>query len=158
MHDMKNSQTTPLSFYKPQQNVSGPAYSPWFKLLATLFTIALAGYGISVALRFPLMEYGFGVQLLLLGALALLLLSYYGFLHSTTTIDEQGITQTWLVNRHVGWPEVRSAKMIGIPRAGWLFPPRLVVRTGNAFSTFNGGTQDLLTEFARISLAFQMKK
>lgn len=155
MHDMQN---TPISFYTPQQSLSGPAYSPWFKLLATLFTIALAGYGISVALRFPIMSYGLGVQLLLFGALVLLLLSYYGFLHSTTTIDERGITQTWLVNRHVSWPDVRSAKMIGIPRAGWLFPPRLVVRTGNAFSTFNGGTQALLTEFAKISLAYQMKK
>lgn len=146
------------NFYHPQKKLSGPAYSPWFKLLATLFTIALSGYGTSVALRFPIMDYGLGVQLLLFGALILLLLSYYGFLHSTTTIDEQGITQTWLVNRHVGWRDVRSAKMIGIPRAGWLFPPRLVVRTGNAFSTFNGGTQELLTEFANISLAYQMKK
>ena len=158
MHDMKNTQTTPLSFYKPRHNLSGPAYSPWFKFLATLFTIVLAGYGISVALRFPLLDYGLGVQILLFGALILLLLSYYGFLHSTTSIDEQGITQTWLVNRHVSWRDVRSAKMIGIPRAGWLFPPRLVVRTGNAFSTFNGGTQELLTEFAKISLTYQMKK
>ena len=158
MQTMPNTQTTQLSFYKPQQNLSGPAYSPWFKLLATLFTIVLAAYGISVALRFPILSYGLGVQLLLIGALILLLLSYYGFLHSTTTIDEQGIAQTWIVNRRVAWSDVRSAKMIGIPRAGWLFPPRLVVRTGNAFTTFNGGTQDLLTEFAKISLAYQMKK
>jgi len=32
------------------------------------------------------------------------------------------------------------------------------VRTGTAFATFNGGTQDVLVEFARISLAFQLKR
>ncbi|MNJ03257.1 hypothetical protein D3C73_1635050 [compost metagenome] len=48
--------------------------------------------------------------------------------------------------------------MIGIPFVSWLFPPRLVVRTGNSFSTFNGGTQAILIEFAHISLAFQMQK
>jgi len=148
----------PLNFYQPQQTITGPAYSPWFKMLATLFSIVLVGYGVSVVLRYPLLEYGLGVQLLLLSALLMLGLSYYGFLHSTVTIDEHGITQTWLINRHVAWRDVRSAKMIGVPRAGWIFPPRLVVRTGNAFSTFNGGTSELLVEFAKISLAFQMKK
>jgi hypothetical protein len=33
-----------------------------------------------------------------------------------------------------------------------------VVRTGNAYMTFNGGSQNVLVEFAKISLAFQMKK
>ena len=150
--------TIDTSFYQPTQTVIGPAYSPWFKLLATVTTIVLMGYGVSVALRFPIMDYGLGVQLLLLSAAVLLGLSYYGFSHSTVTIDAQGITQTWLINRHVDWRDVRSAKMIGIPRAGWLFPPRLVVRTGASYNTFNGGTATLLTEFAKISLAFQMKK
>ena len=150
--------TIDTSFYQPTQTVIGPAYSPWFKLLATVTTIVLMGYGVSVALRFPIMNYGLGVQLLLLSAAVLLGLSYYGFSHSTVTIDAQGITQTWLINRHVDWRDVRSAKMIGIPRAGWLFPPRLVVRTGTSYNTFNGGTATLLTDFATISLAFQMKK
>ncbi len=39
-----------------------------------------------------------------------------------------------------------------------MFPPRLVVRTGNAFATFNGGSRAVLIEFAKISLAYQMKK
>jgi hypothetical protein len=32
------------------------------------------------------------------------------------------------------------------------------VRTGNSFSTFNGGTRELLVEFAKISRAFQLRK
>jgi hypothetical protein len=147
-----------IAFYQPQHTVSGPAYSRWFKLLATVCSLGLAVYVASIALRYPLLQYGFGIKMLLLGAACMLGISYYWFLRSTVVIDENGITQTWMYNKHVEWRDIRSAKMIGIPYAGWLFPPRLIVRTGNSYSTFNGGTQDILVEFARISLAFQMKK
>ncbi len=144
-------------FYQPQQSVTGPAYSAWFKMLATLVTVALAGYGISFALRYALMDYGWGVRLLFAAAMLMLALAYYGFLRSEVTINAEGIHQSWLWNRQASWDEIRSAKLIGIPLAGWLSPPRLVVRTGNSFTTFNGGTPELLAEFARISLAYQIK-
>lgn len=147
-----------VQFYRPAHAVSGPAYNPWFKLLATIVSAALLGYGLSVVLRFPVMQYGIGIQLLLAGAAVMLGVSYYWFLRSTVTIDEHGIRQSWLFDRHVEWSDVRSAKLIGVPHAGWLFPPRLVVRTGTSFSTFNGGTREVLVEFAKISLAYQMKK
>ncbi|RZI44559.1 hypothetical protein EGT07_03880 [Herbaspirillum sp. HC18] len=147
-----------FEFYKPERSVTGPAYNPVFKVLATVVTIVLAGYSMNVALRFPLMEYGFGVKMLLLGAAVMLGISYFWFLRSTVTVDEKGITQTWMYNRQVEWPDIRSAKLIGIPFLSWIFPPRLVVRTGNNFTTFNGGSQALLVEFAKISLAYQMKK
>lgn len=147
-----------MSFYQPQRAVSGPAYGKGFKLFASLVTLALAGYGVSVALRFPLMQYGIGVKALLLGAATMLGVSYYWFLRAQTTIDAGGIRQSWMVDKHVEWRDVRGAKMIGIPCLGWLFPPRMVIRTGNAFTTFNGGSQAVLVEFAKISLAFQMKK
>lgn len=147
-----------IEFYKPEKTISGPAYSSWFKLLATVVSAGLFLYGTSIALRYPLLQYGLGVKALLACAALMLLLSYYWFLKSTVTIDDQGITQTWIYNRRVEWRDVRSAKMIGIPYLSWLFPPRLVVRTGNSFSTFNGGTRDVLIEFAKISLAYQFKK
>ncbi len=144
-------------FYQPRETLTGPAYSPWFKMLATLVTVALAGYGLSFALRYSLLDYGWGVRLLFLAAMLMLAMSYIGFLRSEVTIDADGIRQTWLWNRQARWDEIRSAKLIGIPLAGWASPPRLVVRTGNAFTTFNGGTTELLAEFARISLAYQVK-
>jgi hypothetical protein len=146
------------TFYQPAQAVQGPAYSVAFKVIATLISAALAIYGVSVALRFPLLSYGLGVKTLLGAAAIMLGVSYYWFLRSTTTVDARGITQTWLYNREVAWQDIRGAKMIGIPYLGWIFPPRLVVRTGVAFATFNGGSRDVLLEFARISLAFQNKK
>ena len=51
-----------------------------------------------------------------------------------------GILQTWMYNKQVFWADARSAKMIGI-----------------AFTTFNGGTEALLAEFAKTSRAYQMK-
>lgn len=144
--------------YRPSSTISGPAYSPWFKLLATLFTFGLCAYGISFALRFPLSTWGAGVIVVMGVALMLLILSFIGFLRSTTTIDDQGIAQTWVVHRQVDWQDIRSARLIGVPHAGWLSPPRLVVRTGIAFHTFNGGTAELLAEFARISIAYEPRR
>ena len=145
-------------FYRPASTVTGPAYGRGFKLTATVVCAVLAGYGIAVGLRHPLLHYGLAVQLLLLGAAVMLGVSYYWFLRSVVVIDERGIRQTWMFNRQVEWRDVRSAKMIGIPFFTWLFPPRLFVRTGNAFATFNGGSRAVLIEFAKISLAYQMKK
>ena len=154
-----NNPEPDMQFYKPETSVSGPAYSRWFKCLATMVTLLLAAYGLRVVTGFPLAQYGFGIKALLAASGVMLLLSYYWFLKSTITIDESGITQTWMYNRHVAWRDVRSAKMIGIPIPciSVIFPPRMVVRTGNAYATFNGGSQAVLVEFARISLAFQMK-
>lgn len=149
---------SPTSFYQPAQTVTGPAYGGGFKLFATGMTTVLLAYGASVAWRFPLPQFGWGVKALLLGAVLMLLVSYYWFLRARVTIDASGIRQTWLYDKQVEWRDVRGAKMIGIPYLSWLFPPRMVVRTGNAFMTFNGGSREVLVEFAKISLAFQMKR
>jgi hypothetical protein len=146
------------NLYQPEHNLSGPAYGAGFKAIATAITLVLLGYGASIALRYPMLLYGFGLKVLLVGATALLLLSYYWFLRSRTTIDARGISQSWVIDKQVRWDDIRGAKMIGIPYASWLFPPRLVVRTGNSFTTFNGGSRELLVEFAKISLAFQMNR
>lgn len=147
-----------MSFYQPEKSVTGPAYGNGFKVCATLLTVMLVVYGASVAWRFPLLQFGFSVKALLAGAALMLGLSYYWFLRSRTTIDAKGIRQTWVYDKQVLWKDVRGAKMIGIPYMSWLFPPRMIVRTGTAFTTFNGGSQEVLIEFAKISLAFQMKK
>ncbi|MES2019143.1 MAG: hypothetical protein V4484_21830 [Pseudomonadota bacterium] len=147
-----------MSFYQPEKAVSGPAYGKGFKVLATVLTAMLLVYGASVTWRFPLLTYGFGVKALLAGAVAMLAVSYYWFLRARTTVDATGIRQSWMYDKQVEWEDVRGAKMIGIPHLSWLFPPRMIVRTGTAFTTFNGGSQEVLIEFAKISLAYQLRK
>lgn len=144
-------------FYQPEHPVSGPSYAGPFKVVSTAIVLILLGYGGAIALRFPLLTYGIGVKVMLVGATSLLLASWYWFLRGCTSIDSEGLRQTAMIDKRVRWDEVRSAKMLGIPYLGWLFPPRMVVRTGNSFTTFNGGSQALLIEFAKISLAFQLK-
>ena len=85
--------------YQPAGIVTGPAYSPWFKMLATLFTFGLAGYAASFMIR---QGDDLGTQALMLGAILLLLLSYRGFLHATVTIDADGIRQTGLLGKDEG--------------------------------------------------------
>lgn len=147
-----------MQFYQPEQAVSGPSYAGPFKIFSTFVVLVLLGYGFAIALRFPLLTYGFGVKLLLVGATSLLLASWYWFLKGRTTIDAEGVRQSAMIDKRVRWDEVRSAKMLGVPFLGWLFPPRMLVRTANSFVTFNGGNQALLVEFAKISLAYQMKR
>lgn len=126
-----------IEFYKPEKTVAGPAYSQWFKLVATIVSVGLGSYAASIAMRYPLLQYGFSGKMLLPGAAAMLALSYYWFLRSTIRIDDKGIPQTRLYHRHVEWRDAR---------------------TGVAFSTFSGWSQEILIQSAKISFAFQMKK
>jgi len=142
-------------FYQPLMAVTGPAYTPWLKKCALGLSAVLLL--LCLHLLRPLPHWA-SDQLLWAGVAALLWgLSLIGFLRSTTTINAEGITQTWLIQKQVAWPEVRSAKLIGLPFGGRWSPPRLVVRTGIAFYTFNGGSMALQSEFARIALAFELK-
>ncbi len=141
--------------YQPQRDITGPAFSAWFKMLATMLSLALIGYVISFLLRYPSLSEG--AQLFLLAAIAVVVLYWRDFLRATLTINTVGIRQTgWLVQQ-VGWDDVRGARLIGLSRLGWLMPPRLAVRTGTGFHTFNCGSFELLSELQRISLAYQLK-
>ncbi len=141
--------------YRPQRDISGPAFSAGFKLLATLLSLALIGYVLSFMLRHP--DLPVVAHLFLLAAIVVVLLYWRDFIRATLTIDVAGIRQSgWLVQQ-VGWDDVRGAKLIGLPRLSWLLPPRLAVRTGTGFHTFNCGTPELFSEFQRISLAYQLK-
>ena len=88
--------TMQFNFYKPEQAITGPAYNLWFKILATCVTIVLAVYATSITLRYPLLDYGFGVKALLRGGGLMLASSYSGFLRSTVTIEDTGIPQRWM--------------------------------------------------------------
>ena len=147
-----------MNFYKPENTVTGPAYGLGFKVFATILTTVLVVYSVSIGLRYPLLQFGVGIKLLLAFSAFMLAISYYWFLRARITIDADGIRQTWMYDKKVEWRDVRGAKMLGVPFLSWLFPPRMVIRTGNSFTTFNGGSREVLIEFAKIALAFQMKR
>ena len=72
--------------YCPVTPVSGPAYSPWFKLLATVLSFGITGYVISFLLRYRIDAPS---VLLLAAAIVVLMMSYSSFLRATVTIDAQ---------------------------------------------------------------------
>ncbi|HBP31267.1 MAG TPA: hypothetical protein DD666_17900 [Advenella kashmirensis] len=73
---------------------------------------------------------------------------------SVTTIDSQGLRQSWLTRREVAWQDVTFAKFVPM-----LASKRLVVFTKKGKPVvFQGGTQDLQVAFAKISLAFKNRK
>ncbi|AHG62814.1 membrane protein [Advenella mimigardefordensis] len=73
---------------------------------------------------------------------------------SVTTIDAQGLRQSWLTRREVAWQDVTFAKFVPM-----LASKRLVVFTKKGKPVvFQGGTQELQVAFAKISLAFKNRK
>lgn len=147
-----------FKYYSPERPVTGPAYNRIFKIIASIVILLLVAYGLQAALKLSLMELSFGVKAILAFLAVFVGLSYYWFLRATVTIDEQGITQKWIIDRSVAWNEITGVKVIGIPFLGRLFPPRMIVRAGSRFTTFNGGSPEVVTEFEKISLAYRARK
>ena len=143
------------AIYQPQHAMTGAAFNAWFKLLATLVCVGLVGYVLSFLLRYPALSEV--VQVGLLISVAVILLSWRDFLRATLTIDATGIRQSGWLPQHVVWDDVRGVRLIGLHRLGWLLPPRLAVRTGTGFCTFNCGSRELFNELQRISRAYQLK-
>ena len=145
--------------YQPECTLTGPAYSRPFQRVATVIMLVLVVYGLSVAARFPLLQYSIGVLWLLGGLSLLLVASWWFFLHSTVTIDQTGLRQTWIFDKKVEWRDVRSARLLGLPLLHRLLPPRLMLRTSTGFFvTFQAGTPELLAEYARIAMAFDVTR
>lgn len=126
--------------------VKGAAYHPVFKGMASVLMMALVFY----AWRF--METGaaqIGSEFKTVFALAglMVLLSYYALLRSVTTVDGQGIRQSWMFNKTVTWDELAGARVIRLPAA-----MRLLVRTQTGrFVIFHAGTTALADAFIAIA-------
>lgn len=72
---------------------------------------------------------------------------------SVTTITPDGIEQTWLTKRTVGWNDIQFAKFIPL-----LASKRLVCFTGRGRPViFQGGTKELQIAFAQIAVAYRKR-
>ncbi len=76
------------------------------------------------------------------------------FMHrSTTTINEQGIQQSWISKRQISWHEIQSARFVPL-----FASKKLVCFTGRGRPViFHGGTPELQAAFAHIELAYKRK-
>jgi len=140
--------TTPPDFPEP---VTGPAYGPFFRVLATAMLLAVLAVGLRSALGIPPGDAAAQGYLVIGLGVAGILGSYWVLMASTTTVDSTGIQQGGLIEKKVAWHEVRSARAFGPA-----FARRLMVRTLNGrIRFFFCGSPELRAAFDRVSQAYR---
>ena len=140
----------PFRFVPTCSGVSSPAYSITFKVLATVIVFACSAAflqnwwvgrsagGVAGGGRF-------------LGAVLLLLYTWVNILRSTTRIDEQGLYQSWVWNKHMELRELAYGKLIRVRGLEWLIAPRLYVRTlMGKFAVFYATSPEMIADFERL--------
>jgi hypothetical protein len=142
---MNDSPTSAPDIFK-QSPVTGAAYHPIFKGMATVLMMALAFYawrffesaGTSVSRDMKWMFATTGLMVLF---------SYYALLRSTTTLSANGIEQSWMFKKPITWDEIRSVRVVRMPAA-----VRLIIRTQTGrFVIFHAGTSALAEAFAVVA-------
>jgi hypothetical protein len=120
--------------YVPENGiVKGDAFSTSFRLI-TLAVLIGSAYGIYELIASDKIA-GDGVLTQLqnagwfLVAWALLALTTWHVFSSRIQIDEQGLHQTWLWDKHMAFDDLALARIIRIRGLEWLVAPRFYVRT-----------------------------
>lgn len=107
----------------------GAAFSAPFKLLVSVVLAVCTGWlfrlwsdgrlgaGLSVNLAW------------FLGALTLMAWTWWAVVRSVTTLDVQGLHQTWMWDKRMKFDDLAYARLIRVRGLEWLVAPRLYVRT-----------------------------
>lgn len=131
--------------------ISGQAWPKWVKWVAlAVMSLVLMQAGITVQKTGVEALMNIGGLFLLMVFIGLAFITYF-MQHSVTTIDEEGIRQSWYSKREVKFSEMSFAKFVPM-----LASKRLIVfvKKGRPI-VFQAGTKDLQMAFAKISLQFK---
>ncbi|ASR88174.1 MULTISPECIES: hypothetical protein [Alcaligenes] len=128
----------------------------WPKWVAAGAWIVLALIGVRFALVASSPQ-GAAISPVLAGSLVLLftglILIAWHMWHGITTIDQNGIRQSWIMKREVQWQDIHFAKFVPLFNS-----KRLICFTRRGRPViFQGATQDLQVAFAKISLVLRRK-
>lgn len=151
---------TPFRFQPTTGMVEGPAFSRAFRAI-TLLTVIGSGYGL-----LSLWQQGkFGGSTGLDGLRAagwfiagwfLLAWTAWHVMHSRAQLDEQGLHQTWIWDKHMAYDELAYAKLIRVRGLEWLMAPRFYVRTlVGKFAVFYVTDAVVMAECERLSQELQ---
>lgn len=142
----------PFRFAPSGGAVTGPAFSPTFKLLATLIVGGCAAWFAQLWARGTLgTSVSVGTGWFIAG-LALMAWTWWSIVSSRTRIDANGLHQRWIWDKAMPFNDLAYAKLIHVRGLGWLIAPRLYVRTlDGKFTVFYGATPALIAEFQRLS-------
>lgn len=128
---------------------AGPAFSVPFKVLATVIVFAcVAAFAQNWLTARATGAAGGGW---FIGGVLLLLYTWWHILRSVTSIDEQGLHQSWVWDKHMDLRELAYGKLIRVRGLEWLIAPRLYVRTlMGKFSVFYAASPAMIAEFERL--------
>ncbi len=140
----------PFKFLPRAPGVKGPAFSLPFKVLATLIVLACSAAFVQNWLAERATGAAAGGGWFIAG-LALMLYTWWSILRSQTYIDEQGLHQSWVWDKHMELRELAYGKLIRVRGLEWLIAPRLYVRTlMGKFSVFYASSPEMVAEFERL--------
>ena len=146
-HDMG---PPPFRFVVGTAGKAGPAFSTPFKVIATVIVFACAAAFIQTWLAGRASGTATGGGWFIAGLL-LMLYTWWHILRSTTRLDEQGLHQTWVWNKHMELRELAYGKLIRVRGLEWLIAPRLYVRTlMGKFAVFYAASPEMIAEFERL--------
>ena len=133
--------------------ISGTAWPGWIKILAWC-VMALIGVKLIQTAMGPS---GQGVNPIVAASVTITFMALVVVARcmqvSITTITEEGIEQTWLTRRSIGWNDITFAKFIPL-----MASKRLVCFTGRGRPViFQGGTKELQIAFAQIALVYRKR-
>ncbi|WP_341668044.1 hypothetical protein [Alcaligenes sp. SDU_A2] len=133
--------------------VQGRSWPRWVAATAWL-VLVLIGIRMALVASSP---QGAAISPLLAGSLVLLftgliVIAWYMW-HGVTTIDQDGIRQSWIMKRQVQWQDIHFAKFVPLFNSKRLI---CFTRRGRPI-VFQGATPELQVAFAKISLVLRRK-
>ena len=140
----------PFKFTPKGGSISGKAFSVTFKVLATFIVLTLAAAFVQAWLAGKASGASVAGGWFIAG---LLLVGYtwWCILRSVTRLDEQGLYQTWMWDKHMELRELAYGKLIRVRGLEWLIAPRLYVRTlMGKFAVFYASSPEMVAEFERL--------
>lgn len=140
----------PFRFTPSQPRLHGAAFSGFFKLAAVGVVAGTGAWFVSLW-RSGRLDGGDALFGWGLCALALMLATLWKILSSRTTLDGEGLHQTWLWDKKMELRELAYAKLIRVRGLDWLIAPRLYVRTLlGKFAVFYAADAAMLADFERL--------
>ncbi|HRL21242.1 MAG TPA: hypothetical protein PLG97_01890 [Alcaligenes sp.] len=133
--------------------VQGRSWPRWVAATAWL-VLVLIGIRMALVASSP---QGAAISPLLAGSLVLLftgliVIAWYMW-HGVTTIDQDGIRQSWIMKRQVQWQDIHFAKFVPLFNSKRLI---CFTRRGRPI-VFQGAAPELQVAFAKISLVLRRK-
>lgn len=127
------------------------AFSPVFKVLATVL-VFVCGAGLLQAWSSGRVQGNTVGGGWFFAAITIMAYTWWHILRSATRIDNTGLYQSWLWDKHMDLRELAYGKVIRIRGLEWLIAPRLYVRTlMGKFAVFYASSPAMIAEFDRLT-------